>query len=931
MSSKPAKPSFNNTQFDSFMYPLYMAPHDELHAAAAATEPSAATPDHSFFSRANVEDVQAAAGGGGLGISFAERFKRWSFEQERGMPNSDLQSYTMSPLLAANNDHSLLSSSAAGAAGRGGCATSDMRETADGRHVNLLGSLGSSEGEGINVGFLPLSNSNAPFPEDGYASTNKPQYGTTHTDMEILRVNQAHNTGSGSVQLFENNPLSSLNHQSVGLSAASSYTLPYSNTTQRDLSTSTFSNVNHSNNHQSHLLADQHHHHQWGHALRTSPAGTHPHAELLLLPGVAESVVEASSSPANRSAALPGSKLDLLHASSLHDKQTPPMLPLSVTGGGGRLSSAAQMWHVDKLDMAVGLGLHDNHVRTTMPVPDIDHYASARGATAGLCLFLQSPQQRAQTALSLDAARYSTRSASGSLGVLRNSKYLKAAQQLLNEFCNVCRDGSSVPTDAKSGNMAATSMSQNMWNVPGGGSLEEINVSGGEDHAQLSRGFFSPATTAAAQKSNLYQLKGTSGASSNQQEKTTTHMSTPDHTAFGAPPKQLPADERCHLQMRKARLIAMVEELDRRYQQYRDQMQLIVTSFESATGMGGAAPYTTLAKRAMSRQFRGLRDAIGEHIRAVCRMLGEEVSSVPILSRGETPRLRLVDQRLRHQRSLQQIGMLPQQQAWRPQRGLPERSVSVLRAWLFEHFLHPYPKDSEKSMLARLTGLSRNQVSNWFINARVRLWKPMIEEMYIEESKALEMQGEDSSEEAAPNLAGAAAGGDNNGGDSMLLLQAEEEQQRQQDSAPSEAQAILSWQQYAGAPTHYSNTPSAATNDLNSFIHFHSSSRANDHPPPLAEPPPHPFSWMKPHEPAAAAHAGDIGILTHTSNHHNMSTMQAAALMQGHGHLSSTTSNFMKNGVSLTLGLQQPPPQSSYNSSTAAQAYHGRPSEALLF
>lgn len=27
------------------------------------------------------------------------------------------------------------------------------------------------------------------------------------------------------------------------------------------------------------------------------------------------------------------------------------------------------------------------------------------------------------------------------------------------------------------------------------------------------------------------------------------------------------------------------------------------------------------------------------------------------------------------------------------------------------------------------------QVSNWFINARVRLWKPMVEEMYLEEQK----------------------------------------------------------------------------------------------------------------------------------------------------------------------------------------------------
>jgi hypothetical protein len=31
------------------------------------------------------------------------------------------------------------------------------------------------------------------------------------------------------------------------------------------------------------------------------------------------------------------------------------------------------------------------------------------------------------------------------------------------------------------------------------------------------------------------------------------------------------------------------------------------------------------------------------------------------------------------------------------------------------------------------TGLSRSQISNWFINARVRLWKPMIEEMYNDE------------------------------------------------------------------------------------------------------------------------------------------------------------------------------------------------------
>ncbi|KAE9466908.1 hypothetical protein C3L33_01165, partial [Rhododendron williamsianum] len=53
------------------------------------------------------------------------------------------------------------------------------------------------------------------------------------------------------------------------------------------------------------------------------------------------------------------------------------------------------------------------------------------------------------------------------------------------------------------------------------------------------------------------------------------------------------------------------------------------------------------------------------------------------------PRLKLLEQSLRQQRAFHQMGMI-EQEAWRPQRGLPERSVNILRAWLFEHFLHPY-------------------------------------------------------------------------------------------------------------------------------------------------------------------------------------------------------------------------------------------------
>lgn len=37
-------------------------------------------------------------------------------------------------------------------------------------------------------------------------------------------------------------------------------------------------------------------------------------------------------------------------------------------------------------------------------------------------------------------------------------------------------------------------------------------------------------------------------------------------------------------------------------------------------------------------------------------------------------------------------------------------------------------------------------MSNWFINARVRLWKPMVEEMYLEEVKEQEQSGKEDDE-----------------------------------------------------------------------------------------------------------------------------------------------------------------------------------------
>lgn len=116
-------------------------------------------------------------------------------------------------------------------------------------------------------------------------------------------------------------------------------------------------------------------------------------------------------------------------------------------------------------------------------------------------------------------------------------------------------------------------------------------------------------------------------------------------------------------------------------------MRIVIESFEQAAGLGSAKTYTSLALKTISKQFRCLKDAIQAQIRAANKSLGDHQESSG--GKIEGSRLKYIDHQIRQQRALQQLGMIQNPTAWRPQRGLPERSVSVLRAWLFEHFLHP--------------------------------------------------------------------------------------------------------------------------------------------------------------------------------------------------------------------------------------------------
>ncbi|XP_018323581.1 homeobox protein PKNOX1-like [Agrilus planipennis] len=64
----------------------------------------------------------------------------------------------------------------------------------------------------------------------------------------------------------------------------------------------------------------------------------------------------------------------------------------------------------------------------------------------------------------------------------------------------------------------------------------------------------------------------------------------------------------------------------------------------------------------------------------------------------------------------------------KPKRGvLPKQATSVMRSWLFQHLVHPYPTEDEKRHIAAQTNLTLLQVNNWFINARRRILQPMLD------------------------------------------------------------------------------------------------------------------------------------------------------------------------------------------------------------
>ncbi|KAK3107226.1 hypothetical protein FSP39_009807 [Pinctada imbricata] len=66
---------------------------------------------------------------------------------------------------------------------------------------------------------------------------------------------------------------------------------------------------------------------------------------------------------------------------------------------------------------------------------------------------------------------------------------------------------------------------------------------------------------------------------------------------------------------------------------------------------------------------------------------------------------------------------------------LPKQATQIMKTWLFQHIVHPYPTEDEKRQIASQTNLTLLQVNNWFINARRRILQPMLDATNPEPTK----------------------------------------------------------------------------------------------------------------------------------------------------------------------------------------------------
>ncbi|KAJ0262868.1 Homeobox protein ATH1 [Hirschfeldia incana] len=166
-------------------------------------------------------------------------------------------------------------------------------------------------------------------------------------------------------------------------------------------------------------------------------------------------------------------------------------------------------------------------------------------------------------------------------------------------------------------------------------------------------------------------------------------------------------DQRRALEAKKTHLLGLLQMMDDKYSHCVDEIHTVVSAFHAATELDPQL-HTRFALQTISFIYKNLRERISKKI----LIMGS------VLERGKE---KSQEHSIINQHCLLQQLKQKNHHIWRPQRGLPEKSVSVLRTWMFQNFLHPYPTDSEKHLLAIRSGLTRSQVRHLLCNSSLKI------------------------------------------------------------------------------------------------------------------------------------------------------------------------------------------------------------------
>ncbi|XP_019414950.1 PREDICTED: BEL1-like homeodomain protein 3 isoform X2 [Lupinus angustifolius] len=152
-----------------------------------------------------------------------------------------------------------------------------------------------------------------------------------------------------------------------------------------------------------------------------------------------------------------------------------------------------------------------------------------------------------------------------------------------------------------------------------------------------------------------------------------------ENSMFEEPLSESPL-QRHAAESKKSQLLSLLQLVDDRYSQCLDEIHTVVSAFHAATELDPQI-HAHFALQRISILYKELRERISNHIIGMGSDLNKSCSE-------ENNEWCVDTSFIQKQWDLQQLKR-KNHQLWRPQRGLPERSVSVLRDWMFQNFLHP--------------------------------------------------------------------------------------------------------------------------------------------------------------------------------------------------------------------------------------------------